>query len=271
MQDRRQWWGRVSRTQKTSPDVGIVEFQICLLEHFCHSVGMAFSSSSSENNFGESSSRLPPSSRSSRGRTSQGTSRERSSHATGLPFDILAWYPKHQSCLKFFLDHAQHDVHVQAFAAFINILLPYQRQQDPIFSSTGGPISRDPDRAVRDSLSPRPGQIPQVSVTVSLVPYIRRLVVTGMDVPQVLHGFFGNDWEEGIGSQREVERRNYLFAAKSEPWSSVKSSYDMLPSELVPFLRPLAHPTDPELESADKTWSEWLAMGDWMIGSRAPT
>lgn len=172
--------------------------------------------------------------------------------------------------MKFFLDHAQHEVHVQAFAAFINILLPYQRQQDPIFSSAGAPISRDPDRAARESVSPRPGLPHLAPVTVSLVPYIRRLVVTGMDVPQVLHGFFGNDWETGVGPQREVERRNYLFAAKSEPWSSVKSSYDMLPSELVPFLRPLAHPTDPELQAADKTWSEWLAMGDWMIGTRAP-
>ena len=236
---------------------------------------MAFSSSSSENNFGESSSRLPASSRSSQSRTSrdrmsQGTCRERTSQPTGLPFDILAWYPKHQSCMKFFLDHAQHEVHVQAFAAFVNILLPYQRQQNAIFSSVGDPVSRDPDRAARESMSPRPGP-GQFPVTVSLVPYIRRLVVTGMDVPQVLHGFFGSDWEEGVGPQREVERRNYLFAAKSEPWSSVKSSYDMLPSELVPFLRPLAHPAEPELQSADKTWSEWLAMGDWMLGSRAPT
>lgn len=236
---------------------------------------MAFSSSSSENNFGESSSRFPTSSRSSqsrtsRGRTSQGTSRERSSQSTGLPFDILAWYPKHRSCMKFFLDHAQHEEHVQAFAAFVNILLPYQRLQNPVFSSTGAPVSRDPDRAARESMSPRPGPMHQTTVTVSLIPYIRRLVVTGMDVPQVLHGFFGNDWEDGIGPQREVERRNYLFAAKSEPWLSVKNSYDMLPSELVPFLRPLAHPSDPELQSADKTWSEWLAMGDWMIGPRAP-
>ena len=236
---------------------------------------MAFSSSSSDNNFGESSSRLPASnrssqSRSSRSRTSQGTSRERSSQQSSLSFDILAWYPKHQSCMKFFLDHAQHEVHVQAFAAFVNILLPYQRQEIPIYDSAGASTPRDLDRTARESMSPRPQPRP-APVTVSLIPYIRRLVVTGMDVPQVLHGFFGNDWEEGIGPQREVERRNYLFAAKSGPWSSVKSTYDMLPTELVPFLRPLANPTDPELETADKTWSEWLAMEDWMIGSRTPT
>ena len=31
------------------------------------------------------------------------------------PFDVLEWYPKFQSCLRFFLDHAQHDeVHAAA-------------------------------------------------------------------------------------------------------------------------------------------------------------
>jgi len=109
-----------------------------------------------------------------------------------------------------------------------------------------------------------------VPPTVSLVPYLRRLVVTGMDVPQVLHGFFGDDWVAGVGPQREQERRNYLFAAKSGGWASVKRDYDMLPLETVPFLRPLQDPTDAEIESAEKTWSEWLALEDWMVGSRAP-
>ena len=109
------------------------------------------------------------------------------------------------------------------------------------------------------------------SVTsVSLVPYLRRLVVTGMDVPQVLHGFFGDDWAAGVGPQREQERRNYLFAAKSGGWASVKRDYDMLPLETVPFMRPLHEPTDGELEAAENTWSEWLALEDWMVGSRAP-
>ena len=117
--------------------------------------------------------------------------------------------------------------------------------------------------------SPAPGA-PQ-AVPVSLIPYIRRLVVTGMDVPQVLHGFFGDDWAAGIGPQREQERRNYLFAAKSGGWASVKRDYDILPLETVPFMRPLQDPSDNELEAAENTWSEWLALEDWMVGSRAPS
>lgn len=105
---------------------------------------------------------------------------------------------------------------------------------------------------------------------VSLIPYLRRLVCTGMDVPQVLHGFFGDDWRGGVGPQREQERRNYLFAAKSGGWASVKRDYDMLPLETVPFMRPLYEPTDGEIEAAESAWSEWLALEDWMVGSRAP-
>ena len=88
---------------------------------------------------------------------------------------------------------------------------------------------------------------------VSLIPYLRRLVVTGMDVPQVLHGFFGDDWIAGIGPQREQERRNNLFAAESGGWASVKRDYDMLPLEAVPFMRPLFDPADAELEAAERT------------------
>lgn len=91
-----------------------------------------------------------------------------------------------------------------------------------------------------------------------------------MDVPQVLHGFFGDDWRAGIGPQQEQERRNYLFAAKSGGWASVKRDYDMLPLETVPFMRPLNDPSEVEIEAAERTWSEWLALEDWMVGSRAP-
>ena len=94
--------------------------------------------------------------------------------------------------------------------------------------------------------------------------------MTGLDFPGVLHGFFGDDWVSGIGPQHEQERRNYLFAAKSGGWASVKKDYDMLPLETVPFLRPLQAPVDAEILAAEKSWSEWLAMEDWMVGSRAP-
>lgn len=90
-----------------------------------------------------------------------------------------------------------------------------------------------------------------------------------MDHPQILHGFFGNDWAAGIGPQREQERRNYLFAAKSGGWASVKRDYDMLPLETVPFMRPLSEAREEEIVQAEKSWSEWLALEDWMVGSRA--
>ena len=104
----------------------------------------------------------------------------------------------------------------------------------------------------------------------SLIPYLRRLVVTGLDFPGVLHGFFGDDWAAGVGPLHEQERRNYLFAAKSGGWASVKRDYDMLPLETVPFMRPLQGPVIAEIEAAEKSWSEWLAMEDWMVGPRAP-
>ena len=50
----------------------------------------------------------------------------------------------------------------------------------------------------------------------------------------------------------------------------MKKDYDMSASETVPFLRPLQAPVDEEILAAEKSWSEWLAMEDWMVGSRAP-
>lgn len=181
---------------------------------------------------------------------------------TSGKFDIFDWYPKYQSCQRYFVNHAQQSNPVQAVAAFVNITLPFERASNPI----AGPEPR---------LSPggmaRGGFLPHQSYTaVSLVPYLRRLVVTGLDYPGVLHGFFGDDWATGVGPLHEQERRNYLFAAKSGGWASVKKDYDMLPLETVPFMRPLQGPVIAEIEAAEKSWSEWLAMEDWMVGPRAP-
>ncbi|MCJ1475408.1 hypothetical protein MMC13_004070 [Lambiella insularis] len=170
-------------------------------------------------------------------------------------FDIFDWYPKYQSCQRYFLDHAQHSGPVQAVAAFLNIHLPFQRPS-PTISSSPRPNPPHPS-------SPLPTHV-------SLVPYLRRLVVTGLDFPGVLHGFFGDDWVPGVGPLHEQERRNYLFAAKSGGWASVKKDYDMLPLETVPFFRPLQGAIDAEIGAAEKSWSEWLAMEDWMVGPRAP-
>lgn len=180
-------------------------------------------------------------------------------------FDIFEWYPRYQSCQRYFLDHAQHSVPVQALSAFLNIRLPFQRQPNPVFnSSSPSSASSSGDQ------TPAAGTPPPGPPSVSLIPYIRRLVATGMDFPGVLHGFFGDDWSSGIGPLHEQERRNYLFAAKSGGWASVKKDYDIPPQETIPFLRPLQGPLDAEIEAAERSWSEWLAMEDWMVGPRAP-
>ncbi|KAK8120387.1 hypothetical protein PG999_004507 [Apiospora kogelbergensis] len=153
--------------------------------------------------------------------------------ANGNPFDLLEWYPHFQSCAKYFLEHAQHSPPVQAANS------PMHMQS--------------------------PNQTPAV---LTLNPYIRRLVATGFDFPAVLHGFFGDSWALGIGPMHEVERRNYLFAAKSASWLDVKSHYGM-GEEQIPFLRPLQNVTEKEIVSAESNWSEWLAMQDWMVGPRS--
>ena len=186
-------------------------------------------------------------------------------------FDIFEWYPNYQSCQRYFLDHAQHNAPVQAVAAFLNICLPNQRHPFPInhFASA---VPSQPGMGI--GLPSRPGGLssPYESQTdwVSLYPYLRRLVATGLDLPGVLHGFFGDDWRKGVGPLHEQERRNYLFAAKSGGWAAVKKDYDLSPLETVPFLRPLQDTMDVEIQAAEKTWSEWLAMEDWMVGPRAP-
>ncbi|CAN8095411.1 unnamed protein product [Discula destructiva] len=203
-------------------------------------------------------------------------------------FDIFEWHGQFQSCVRYFLDHAQHTGPVQAVAAFLNIQLPFQKHQ-PITSSVRGdspPASFA--RGVHSQTPPGmagPGpasmlgghaqqqqqqqQQPQ-QASVTLTPYIRRLVATGFDIPGVLHGFFGDNWAAGIGPLHEAERRNYLFAAKSDNWVKVKASYDMDGEQMVPFLKPLQNVSEKEIVGAETSWSEWLAMQDWMLGPRAP-
>lgn len=96
------------------------------------------------------------------------------------------------------------------------------------------------------------------------------MVVTGFDKDGVLHGFFGDAWKKGVGPLQECERRNYLFAAKSVGWAKVKYQYDMSDNQTVPFIKPLQSVKLQEIEAAEKEWSNWLAMEDWMVGPRAP-
>ncbi|THC93088.1 hypothetical protein EYZ11_007426 [Aspergillus tanneri] len=191
---------------------------------------------------------------------------EASQGATGGSLDIFVWYPHYQNCQRYFLDHAQHSVSVQALSAFLNILLPFQRLPHPVFNSS----TDSPSTAAGGQTSSESSSTSSLPPAVSLIPYIRRLVATGMDFPGVLQGFFGDEWGAGIGMLHEQERRNYLFAAKSGGWAAVKKDYDMPPLETIPFLRPLQGPLDSEIEAAERSWSDWLAMEDWMVGPRAP-
>ncbi|KAL3468260.1 hypothetical protein BJX64DRAFT_282443 [Aspergillus heterothallicus] len=189
-----------------------------------------------------------------------------SHNARGDNFDIFEWYPRYQACQRYFLDHAQHSRPVQALSVYLNIRLPFQRHLHPLPNSSDNTPSDNSDGLASRGSSSASNTPPSVS----LVPYIRRLVATGMDYPGVLHGFFGDDWQAGIGQLHEQERCNYLFAAKSGGWASVKKDYDIPPLETIPFLRPLQGPLDSEIEAAERRWSEWLAMEDWMVGPRAP-
>ncbi|KAL2191055.1 hypothetical protein L209DRAFT_675484 [Thermothelomyces heterothallicus CBS 203.75] len=163
-------------------------------------------------------------------------------------FDIFDWYPYFQSCVRYFLEHAQFDGPVQALAAYLNIQLPFQRAQNALLRASptpgvpealggiqhpgpGGPLS---PAAAAAAAAAGAGYPPQPRhhyrawqyQNISLHPYIRRLVATGFDAPAVLHGFFGDDWELGVRPLHEQERRNYLFAAKSGSWLEVKRAYD---------------------------------------------
>lgn len=197
-------------------------------------------------------------------------------------FDILDWHPVYQSCQRFFLDHAQHEPATQALCALINIRLPFQYLSNPIESATPPNSSQAPPPTYTFNF-PRSGGSPtnrsrgslsrEPPVFVSLIPYVKRLVVTGFDKPAILHGLFGDDYKRGVTPHLDCERRNYLFAAKHGGWSC-KKQYDigsgMGGDESVPFMKPLEEAKMDELTAAEKAWSGWLAMEDWMVGPRAP-
>jgi len=196
-------------------------------------------------------------------------------------FDILQWYPQYQSCLRYFVEVSQHTYPCQALAAFINIRLPVQRSEGPPSAGKGsnspGPSTLGASSRYRyppGSTHTASPSLPHPTLSqygwVSLHPYIRRLVATGFDVPAILHGWFGDDWVSGVGPLHEQERRNYLFAAKSGGWSAVKRGYDDVSDQAIPYLKPLMRVDDDEIEAAEGSWSKWLAMEDWMLGSRAP-
>lgn len=206
-------------------------------------------------------------------------------------FDIIDWYPAYQSCQKYFLDHAQHEPGTQALCALVNIRLPFQWHTNPVTSSVPpGANGSTPSSAHSNSqFTFTPGtyqrtnglsnnqpshhaQQSQGANFISLIPYIRRLIITGFDKPPILHGFFGDSYKAGIAPHLDCERRNYLFAAKHGGWRTCKKSYDAgscgRGDETAPFMKPLEDASSEELEAAEKAWGKWLAMEDWMVGER---
>lgn len=207
-------------------------------------------------------------------------------------FDVFSWYPNYQSCQRYFLEVAQFDYACQALAAFLNIKLPYQKLNAADFrhyqlasnnvrTGMGIPppfrMGFPPQPPIPQQIPPLPGQqgvhlqsVDHLSFgNVSLLPYIRRLVVTGYDADGIMHGWFGDDWMAGLNPLLESERQNYMFAAKSSDWLTLKKSYDTVTEESVPFMVPLQRVTEPEIVRAEDAWSAALSMRDWTIGPRS--
>lgn len=230
--------------------------------------------------------------------TRQGGSNSNSYHFEqwGRPgkkvFDVFSWYPNYQSCQRYFLEVAQFDYACQALAAFLNIKLPYQRLSAADFkhyqlasnnvrSGIGLPppyrMGFPPQPPAPQHIPPLPGQqgvhlqsVDHLSFgNVSLLPYIRRLVVTGYDADGIMHGWFGDDWMSGLNPLLESERQNYMFAAKSSDWLTLKKSYDTVTEESVPFMVPLQRCSEAEIVRAEDAWSSTLSMRDWTIGPRS--
>ena len=175
-------------------------------------------------------------------------------------FDIIDWHPAYQSCQRYFLDHAQHEPGTQALCALINIRLPCQWLSNPVHSSSAatqspGQFTFKPPYPGQNGREPAHAQA-QSPAFVSLIPYIRRLIITGFDKPPILHGFFGDSYKTGISPHLDCERRNYLFAAKQNGWRSCQELYAS-GDETPPFMKPLEDASADEVAAADKAWGKW--------------
>jgi hypothetical protein len=102
---------------------------------------------------------------------------------------------------------------------------------------------------------------------VSWIPYICRLLCTGNDTDTILREFFGSCWYSGIGTLQERQ----ICAAKSAPWDEGKLAYDIGSQKTAPHLVPLRDVTVKEIMDAERYWTEWMGMQDWMLGPRRPT
>ncbi|KAL2070421.1 hypothetical protein VTL71DRAFT_13447 [Oculimacula yallundae] len=172
----------------------------------------------------------------------------------GAQLDLDHHPPAYENSWRYFVEHGQHSTAVQSLCERMNIQLPFQKHQ--VCSWTM------PFWWLLERYS--------TSQKVSLIPYMRRLVCTGNDTDAILEKFFGSCFSHDVQNLRKQERRNYLLTAKSATWDVVKSAYDLGSEEKVPYLAPLRAATEEEILDAERHWSEWLAMEDWMLGPRRP-
>lgn len=173
-------------------------------------------------------------------------------HDRGLSVSqhLLDWCPhSYRSCKIYFLHTGQYSASVRGLCELINIQLPYQKAT-----------------FIQRFL----GWIIEGSQTISLIPYLDRLICTGQDTDATLAEFFGDGWSRGISVLHKEQRQTYLKTAKSTDYASVKSVYDIGSQETVPHMVPLREATEEEIQTAERGWSEWLAMQDWEIGPRFP-
>ncbi|PVH71309.1 hypothetical protein DL98DRAFT_660704 [Cadophora sp. DSE1049] len=161
-----------------------------------------------------------------------------------------------------------HTMPVQMLAGLINMRLPSQKQPLSVdgssasFSHCAGPDL--PHLRLPDPVAQKPAPPPPVYV--SLLPYIRRLIVTGYDTPGVPYGSFRDDWQARILPLYEVERRNFMFAAQSTNWLAVKQAYDLGPNNPVLYLSPPKDASEEVTQMAETGWCKCLAMEDWVLG-----
>ena len=161
----------------------------------------------------------------------------------------------YEKCWRYFVDHGQYSTSVQSLCELMNIRLPFEKHKPRLLTVPFWWLLKEK----------------RTSQKVSLMPYMRRLVCTGNDTDKTLEDFFGSCYSRGVANLRKQERRNYLLTAKSTTWDIVKSAYDMGSEEKVPYLVPLREATEEDILDAESHWSEWLAMGDWMLGPRRPS
>ncbi len=106
-------------------------------------------------------------------------------------FDIFDWHPYFQSCMRYFLDHAQYDAPIQALAAFVNIQLPFQKMPHPVLSSqpTGSSLGGLGPNMLGASVC-----VPSKAATQRLVvPDSHRSAATGLRRARAVHPTLGRD------------------------------------------------------------------------------